>query len=113
MTHKDALAAYLRRPVYEKYEVLADFAFRLTVLARDSYEVGDDGITDTKRFRAINEVQHRVTSQIITRLRDDPMYQMQEVLLGMIYDSHDADLRAQLVAAFEQAMGNTRAIPPA
>jgi hypothetical protein len=43
----------------------------LTVLARDTYEVGRDGLTDPSRLRGINELQHRVLSFLMALMKND------------------------------------------
>jgi hypothetical protein len=53
---------------------LARLAAALTVAARDTYEVGGDGILDNKRMRRINELIHRVIYQILHRLNNEYGY---------------------------------------
>lgn len=54
-------SAYTR---HEQIEFLSLMAFELTILARDTYEVGRDGLTNPVRLRRINEVQHCITGQL-------------------------------------------------
>jgi len=52
--------SYLR-PVFSSRanDFLVYLAHALTILARDTYEVGTEGVTNPSRLRHINELQHR------------------------------------------------------
>src|SRR5215510_16576515 len=47
------------------------FAHALTVLARDTYEGGREGLTDPSRLRCMNELQHWVLSFLMALMKDD------------------------------------------
>src|SRR5436853_3649579 len=55
----------------EQIDFLLDFAHELTIGARDTYAVGEEGLTDPARMRRINEVQHRILGFIIALRRND------------------------------------------
>jgi hypothetical protein len=47
---------------------LAQLIFALTIFARDTYTVGESGLTDPVRMRRFNELAHRVASQLRNEL---------------------------------------------
>ena len=51
--------------------MLARLAHLLTIAARDTYEVGGDGVDDPSGLRRFNEVMHRVIAQIGDLLGDE------------------------------------------
>ncbi|MDG4558493.1 MAG: hypothetical protein P9F19_14040 [Candidatus Contendobacter sp.] len=55
----------------ERARWLARLAAALTVAARDTYEVGGNGIQDPKRMRRFNELLHRTVNQLLHQLRGD------------------------------------------
>lgn len=106
----DAVASYSALRTKEQACFLAHFAHDLTVVARDAYEVGGDGLSDPALVRAINEVQHRVTSHLSALLRDDPKRYPDGVLIEIFLEGYgNITLDRQLSAAFERAMSRTKA----
>jgi hypothetical protein len=61
----------------EQAVVLARFAFELTISARDTYVPGSNSVEFPERLRALNEIQHRVTSRLV------------DILLGRGWDGAD------------------------
>jgi hypothetical protein len=47
-------------PSSKHVSVVAAFGVNLTIVARDTYVVGELGIHAPERLRAINEIQHRL-----------------------------------------------------
>ena len=87
----------------EKIDFLVRLAHMLTILARDTYEVGESGLTHPSRLRVINEVQHRVTGFLIALLKDDPKRYPDEILVKTILEHPDnLDLQQQLRRIFDQ-----------
>jgi len=48
----------------EREQWLARLLFILTVLARETYTVGEEGLDDPVRMRRFNELMHRTSSQL-------------------------------------------------
>lgn len=69
----------------DRVEWLARLAAALTVAARDTYEVGGDGIRDSKRMRRFNELLHRTVNQLRHQIRGDRGYP-DDVFLSMVRD---------------------------
>ena len=89
----------------EKAEFLLRLAHTLTVLARDTYEVGGDGLTEPSRLRRINELQHRVLSSLIALRKGDRKRYPDEVLVRFILEHpEDLELQRQLGAAFDHLL---------
>src|SRR4051812_31358978 len=105
MTIEDAIASFAALGTAGKTEFLAGFAYELTVLARDSYEPGREGLTHPARVRKLNEIQHRVTSFLWALLRNDPRRYPDEILVRIIHEPMgDAVLEAQVAGSFFRSL---------
>jgi hypothetical protein len=75
--------------------------YKLTVVARDSYVVDQDVLTNPQRVRRINEVQHRVSAFLWALLRNDPKRYPDDILVRVILEHpDDNNLQQQLSEAF-------------
>jgi hypothetical protein len=73
------------------------FAHALRVLARDTYEVGRDGLTDPSRLRGMNELQHRVLSFLMALMKDDAHRYPNDMFVRLILERpEDWELQRQL-----------------
>ena len=52
--------------------ILDSFGTRLTISARDTYEVGTEHVLDPETLRAYNELLHRVTGSVVNPLSSSP-----------------------------------------
>jgi hypothetical protein len=100
-----AIETFCHTPVPEKIDFLLRLAHALTVLARETYEVGGTGLTQPARLRHLNEVQHRVTSSVLAlRTPEAPRYP-DDVLVRIILDHpDDRELERQLHTLWERLM---------
>ena len=95
----------------EKIDVLVQFAHALTILARDTYEVGTEGLGNPSRLRGINEIQHRVTSFLIALRKNDVKRYPDDVLMRIIWEHpEDLALQRQLREAFTHITAQMAAI---
>jgi hypothetical protein len=79
----------------------------LSIIARDSYEVGRDGLTNPQRVRRINEVQHPVSAFLCALLRSDTQRYPDDVLLKIILEHPDDNiLERQLSESFARLTRN-------
>jgi hypothetical protein len=82
----------------------------LTILARDTYAVGEDGLSHPSRLRTINEVQHRVTSFLIALRKEEAQRYPDDLLVRIILEHpEDMELQRQLRQAFDHLMGKMAA----
>jgi hypothetical protein len=89
----------------EKSDFLLQLAHALTMIARDTYEVAGEGLTEPARIRRINEVQHRVTSSLVAFMRQDGQRYPDDVLMRIILEhADDLELQQQLQEAVRQLM---------
>jgi len=89
-----------------KIDFLVQLAHALTILARDTYAVGEDGLTNPSRLRIINEIQHRVTGYLMALHRNDPKRYPDDVLVRIILEHpEDQDLNRQLQQTWSRLMG--------
>src|SRR5262252_8473770 len=89
----------------EKSDFLLQLAHTLTIIARDTYEFGEEGLTQPARLRRINEVQHRVTSFLVALMRQDVQHYPDDVLVRIILEHpEDLNLQQQLQEAFSHLM---------
>ena len=92
---------FLSYSLKEKEEFIAHLIHEITLIARDSYEVGQDGLTNPQRVRRINEVQHRLSAFLCALLSDDPDRYPDDVLAKIILEHpEDSVLERQLSESF-------------
>jgi hypothetical protein len=101
-----AIESFCTYSPQEQIDFLLRFAHKLTILARDTYAAGEDGLTHPSRMRRINEVQHRVVSFLIALRQNDPQRYPEDTLVRiMLEHPEDPDLQRQLQNAFGHLMG--------
>jgi hypothetical protein len=101
MSVDEAIAVFSSYSLKEKEEFLAGLMHELTIVARDSYEVGEDSLSNPRRVRRINEIQHRVSSVLWAMLRNDPNLYPDELIVKIILEHpEDTSLEGQLNTAF-------------
>ncbi|HVF51788.1 MAG TPA: hypothetical protein VNA19_17015 [Pyrinomonadaceae bacterium] len=101
MKSKQAIEVFISYSQREKEEFLAGLIYELTIVARDSYEVGGEGLTNPQRVRRLNEVQHRVSSFLCALLCNDSKRFPDDVLVSLILEHPDDEaLERELRAAF-------------
>jgi hypothetical protein len=106
MNVHQAIETFGKYSLQEKIDFLLSFAHMLTMLARDTYAVGEDGLTHPSRLRIINEVQHRVTSFLIALRKDEAHRYPDDVLMRiMLEHPEDVELQRQLQEAFDHLRG--------
>lgn len=104
MTIEEATAAFSSLSHDEKKEFIAQLIYELTIVARDSYEVGGVGLTNPERVRRVNEVQHRLGAFLFSLLRDDARRYPDDLLVRIILEHEgDDDFQRQMSAAFAAA----------
>jgi hypothetical protein len=91
-------------PPGSQVEVLVRLAYELTLVGREAYEPGSLALRHPQRLRALNEVQHRVTSHVLALLAADPHRYPDEVLAAVILEQDDPDLSRQIAAAFARSL---------
>ncbi len=100
---KDPIDLFSGYAPEEKANFLLRMAHELTILARDTYEVGTEGITHPGRFRTINEIQHRLTSFLIALRGNDARRYPDDILIRLLLEhDEDAELQRQLRRAFDR-----------
>jgi hypothetical protein len=110
MDIQHAINTFRRYSSQEKTDFLLRLAHEMTILARDTYEVGDVGLTNPSRLRRINEVQHRVLSSVIALRNDDPKRYPDDVLVKLILvHADDIGLQRQLQEVFSHLMAERAA----
>ncbi|MBA3239732.1 MAG: hypothetical protein H0T60_00710 [Acidobacteria bacterium] len=101
MTPDNAINIFASYSHAEKKEFLAQLMYELTLITRDSYEVGQDGLTNSRRVRRVNEVQHRVSAFLWALLRNDPQRFPDDVFIKIVLEHADDEmLGRQLGEAF-------------
>ena len=91
--------------------MLSAYAHELTIVAREGYEAGGYGLSDPQLLRRINEVQHRVASAILSRLKGSTERYPDEVLIDVIgagagSDSMSARFRSSFRRSWRIALGH-------
>jgi hypothetical protein len=87
----------------QKAEFLVGLAHALTILGRDTYQVGQDGVANAARLRTLNEVQHRILGFLLALLKDDPKRYPDDVLVRILLEHpQDGELQRQVQREFER-----------
>jgi hypothetical protein len=101
-----AIEIFCKYSPQEKIDFLAQFAHPLTILARETYAVGEDGLTNPSRLRIMNEIQHRVTGFLVALRKLDMKRYPDDVLMRLLLDHpEDLDLQRQLQETCGHLMG--------
>jgi hypothetical protein len=110
MDTAEAIRSFSLLDSEEQAIFLALLAYELTIVARDTYEVGGEGLTNPGRMRAINEIQHRLTSFLRALLQGDPNRYPDDVLIRIVLENPtDSLLQQQLLEAFRRVLSLVRA----
>src|SRR2546422_2401895 len=81
------------------------FTHALTVLARDTYEGGRNGLTDPSRLRGMNELQHRVLRFLMALMKHDATRYPHDIFVRLILErSEDWELQRQLQEVFDRLL---------
>lgn len=91
-------------PSAAQIETLVRLAHELTILGRDAYEIALPGLRHPHRLRCLNEVQHRLTSHVLALLSVDPGRYPDEVLVSIVLEQDDPELRRQVTEAFVRSL---------
>ena len=101
MTVHQAIEIFRNYSPQEKIDFLVHLAHALTILARDTYEVGGEGLTQPARLRRLTEMQHRVLGVVIALMKQETKRYPDEVLIRLILEHpDDLDLQQQVQQAF-------------
>jgi hypothetical protein len=110
MDVNQAIEAFGRYSPQDKIDFLVHFAHTLTILARDTYAIGEDGLSHPSRLRTINEIQHRLISFLIALRQNEAQRYPDDVLVRMMLEHpEDEELQRQLREAFDHLMGKMAA----
>ena len=109
MSIDDAVRQFLGLEEEHRLLVLARVSFDLTRLARSTYVPGTDDVADPQRLRILNEIQHRVSGNVLARLRNDPNRYPDDVLARIIMGDNDPVWGERMLTVFERAMSRVRA----
>src|SRR5437899_2972712 len=91
-------------PPAGQIEALVRLAHELTIVARDAYEPGSLELRHPQRLRSVNELQHRITSQVLALLGADSARYPDDVLTSIILEVDDPELRRQVAVAFARSL---------
>jgi hypothetical protein len=106
-----AIETFCKYSPQEKLDFLVQLAHALTILARDTYAVAEDGLTNPSRLRIINEIQHRVTGFLMALCKEDAKRYPDDVFVRILLEHpEDLDLQRQLQETWGRLMGQM-AIP--
>jgi len=81
-----AVETFSRDASREKVDFLLHFVHALTMLARDTYERGRDGLTDPSRLRCLNELRHRVLNFLMALMKNDTNRHRDEMFVRLILE---------------------------
>ncbi len=106
MKKEEAIAFFSSLTSDEQKKFLVRLSHYLTVVARDSYEVGTDNITNQPKIRVINEIQHQLSSHLLALLENDSRRYPDDGLMRIILEhSENKKIEAEVMWAFEKVAG--------
>jgi hypothetical protein len=91
-------------PPASQLETLVRLTHALTVVGRDAYEPDSLELRHPQRLRSLNEVQHRISSHVLALLVGDSARYPDDLLLSMILEQDDPELKRQVAAAFARSL---------
>jgi hypothetical protein len=101
MTLSQAMDTFSNYSRQEKIDFLVHFAHTLTILARDTYEVGGEGLTQPSRLRRMNEVQHRIMGVLLALMKQEVKRYPDDVFVQLLLEHpDDLGLQQQLQEAY-------------
>ena len=86
--------------------LLAVYAHQLTITTRGGYEIGTESLSNGPYVRNMNEIQHRVTSAIVSRLRENSTRYPDDVLIDIIVGHNWKHLSCDFERAWRSAFGS-------
>jgi hypothetical protein len=113
METDEAIAAYIRLSMDKQIQVLADYAYRVSEVARSHYIPRGDAFSDARELWELNEVQHRVIEQLLKLLASDERRRPDEVFVRSAVGCSrlNEEFRAALKPHFKQLPGVVRYYP--
>jgi hypothetical protein len=108
MGNHRAATAYSCLSTKKQIAFLLSLSHGLTILARDCYEVGKNGLTRPVRVRILNEVQHRILGFLLALNKNDSQRYPDDVLVRIILEhADDPELQRQLESEFDWLLAKT------
>ncbi len=102
MKTEEIIAFFSSLTSNEQTKFLAHFSHYLTIVARDTYEVGTENITNQPKMRAVNETQHQISSHLLALLENSLERYPDDVLMQIIFEQENKELKAEVMWAFER-----------
>ena len=94
----------------EQARFLSRLGHELTVLARSAYEFQGPGVTDPRLLRDLNEISHRIFSQVASLIADRAPEFEPDMLASWLLGEDKPHLQARLAAAFDRAVQRTQPV---
>lgn len=89
---------------------LSQLGHELTVLARSAYEFQGPGVTDPRLLRDLNEISHRIFSQVASLVAGrEPNFEP-DILASWLLGEDKPHLQARLAGAFDRAVQRTEPV---
>lgn len=86
----------------EQMKFLAYISHYLTIVARDTYQIGTENITNQPKMRTVNEIQHQISSHLLALLENSLERYPDDVLMQTIFEQENKKLKAEVTWAFER-----------
>jgi hypothetical protein len=101
----DAIDIFSHYSSQEKLDFLLQLAHALTILARETYKPGEEGLNQPSRMRLLNEIQHRVMGFLIALRKQDSKRYPDDVLIRIVLEHpEDPGLQRQVEDVFSRLM---------
>ncbi|MBC3873589.1 hypothetical protein [Undibacterium flavidum] len=107
LTKKDCEKMLANMPASEQSVFLAQLGHFLTVVAREAYEFQGSGVTNPRLLRDLNEIHHRIYSQIRSlTLGSEQSFPPEALASWLSAEGKSKELQDVCLNAFESCMPN-------
>ncbi|MDQ3089331.1 MAG: hypothetical protein M3Q78_12165 [Acidobacteriota bacterium] len=86
----------------EQIKFLAHFLHYLTIVARDTYQVGTENIINQPKLRTVNEIQHQISSHLFALLENSLERYPDDVLMQIIFEQENKEIETEVMWAFSK-----------
>ena len=108
MTTESAIQFFCGCHAEQQVSLLVSFGYELTIVGRESYEVGGEGLDKPGFLRSVNELQHQVLGQADAILDDRKRYPDEHFVRAILEPDEKKSFSRAVLAAFERAVADTK-----
>ncbi len=86
MDVNETMSLYCNETESWQVKFLSRLGHQITILARDTYDIDNDSLSNPTQLRCVNEMMHRILGQQFKLLLDDRSRYPDDVFIKMIFE---------------------------